>query len=285
MIFFNLLCRIFLDFRGSSVFSLRWIHYQLQTEGHVRFISISSPWWSAWRVCGSSAPPPHCCGWCPQSSLHWLPGSDPPSLSRSARPDRQDPAWTMRQEWEWMSEWMNEWMNRWKNELLFSFLPGDIDAQTELLPSPDVEAQAVVVWGGVEVDDPLEGATWAGLRRRPSALLHHHPPVDQVHPGGFFQLVRTWCFAINWVNNNRIIIFFLTRSSSPWSSGCRGLCRPASPPSSACCCPSGPSQRCSSWCSPDWPRSPPPVCRLQAGRPPLQRNTNDTVTATKHHLH
>lgn len=36
---------------------------------------------------------------------------------------------------------------------------GDVDAQTELLAPPDVEAQAEVVGGGGEVDDPLEGAS------------------------------------------------------------------------------------------------------------------------------
>lgn len=65
---------------------------------------------------------------------------------------------------------------------LSMYLLGHVDAQTELLPSADVEAQAVVVGCGVEVDDPLEGAPRARLRRRLPALLHHHAPVDQVHP-------------------------------------------------------------------------------------------------------
>lgn len=82
------------------------------------------------------------------------------------------------------------------------YLLGDIDAQTKLLPSTDVEAQAVVVWCGVEVDDPLEGASWAGVRGCPSALLHHHTPVYQVHPGRFSGQSGSNIFVINF-NINR----------------------------------------------------------------------------------
>lgn len=42
-------------------------------------------------------------------------------------------------------------------------LLGDVDAETKLLSSADVEAQAVIVGGGVEMDDPLEGAPRARL--------------------------------------------------------------------------------------------------------------------------
>lgn len=61
-------------------------------------------------------------------------------------------------------------------------LLGDIDAQAKLLSPPNVEAQTVVIWGGVKVDNPSEGAAWAGLRRCAPTLLHHHTPVYQVHP-------------------------------------------------------------------------------------------------------
>lgn len=38
-----------------------------------------------------------------------------------------------------------------------------VDAQAKLLPSADVEAQTVVVRGGVQVDDPTQGTVRAGL--------------------------------------------------------------------------------------------------------------------------
>ena len=62
------------------------------------------------------------------------------------------------------------------------YLLGDIDAQAKLLSPSDIEAQTVIIGGGVKVDDSLQGAAWAGLWRCPSTLLHHHTPVYQVHP-------------------------------------------------------------------------------------------------------
>lgn len=67
--------------------------------------------------------------------------------------------------------------------------------------------------------------------------------------------------------------------SSPWSNGCRGSCPPASPPSAAGCCPSGPSRRCSWWCSPSWPRSPPPAYLPRRGQLELQTQVELSVTA------
>lgn len=62
------------------------------------------------------------------------------------------------------------------------FILGDINSQPKLFAPSDVEAQAVVVRGGEEVDDPAQSVVRAGLRGRVAALLHHHPPVNQVHP-------------------------------------------------------------------------------------------------------
>lgn len=62
------------------------------------------------------------------------------------------------------------------------FVLRDVNAESKLFASSDVEAQAVVVRGGEEMDDPAEGVVRAGLWRRVTALLHHHAPVNQVHP-------------------------------------------------------------------------------------------------------
>lgn len=62
------------------------------------------------------------------------------------------------------------------------FVLRDVNAESELFAPSDVEAQAIVIRGGEEMDDPAEGVVRAGLRRRVTALLHHHAPVNQVHP-------------------------------------------------------------------------------------------------------
>ena len=242
----------------------------------------------------------------------------------------------------------------------------DVNPQSELFASSDVEAQTVVVRRGEEVNDAAEGAVRAGLWRRAPALLYHHPPVNQIHPTHTHKHTpaKTFTYAVfclsaglrpasigesnshkgqsgnpstaaTWnqdtvypkrqitsvrdsqvtrlhktrvmqrsVGNNKAVVhifnqnkllqfgkavvmktvdvryhfgrlnsaahpLWLTMWSSPWSSGCRGSCPPASPPSSACCFPSAPSQRCSWWCSPGWPRSPPPAYRPQSAQPAL----------------
>lgn len=53
--------------------------------------------------------------------------------------------------------------------------------------------------------------------------------------------------------------------SSPWSSVFRAPSLPAVGPHAAGCCPSGPSRRCSWWCSPGWCRLPPPACLRRRG--------------------
>lgn len=62
------------------------------------------------------------------------------------------------------------------------FVLRNINPQSELFASSDVEAQAVVIWRGEEMYDPAESAVCTGFRRRSTALLHHHPPVNQIHP-------------------------------------------------------------------------------------------------------
>lgn len=64
----------------------------------------------------------------------------------------------------------------------YVFILRDINAESKLFAPSDVEAQAVVIWGGEEVDDSAQSVVRAGLRRRVTAFLHHHPPVNQVHP-------------------------------------------------------------------------------------------------------
>lgn len=43
------------------------------------------------------------------------------------------------------------------------FVLRDVNAESKLFASSDVEAQAVVVRGGEEMDDPAEGVVRAGL--------------------------------------------------------------------------------------------------------------------------
>lgn len=43
------------------------------------------------------------------------------------------------------------------------FILGDINAESELFASSDVEAQAVVIRSGEEVDNPAESVVCAGL--------------------------------------------------------------------------------------------------------------------------
>lgn len=58
------------------------------------------------------------------------------------------------------------------------FILRNINSQSELFASSDVEAQTAVIWGGEEMDDPAESAVWTGLRWCATTLLNHHPPVN-----------------------------------------------------------------------------------------------------------
>lgn len=62
------------------------------------------------------------------------------------------------------------------------FILRNINSQSKLFASSDVEAQTVVIWCGEEMHDPAESAVWTRLWRCATALLHHHPPVNQIHP-------------------------------------------------------------------------------------------------------
>lgn len=62
------------------------------------------------------------------------------------------------------------------------FILRNINSQSELFASSYVKAQTVVIWRGEEMHDSAESAVWAGLWRCATALLHHHPPVNQIHP-------------------------------------------------------------------------------------------------------
>lgn len=80
------------------------------------------------------------------------------------------------------------------------------------------------------------------------------------------------------------VSFDLTMWSSLWNNGCRGSCPPASPPSAGGCCLSGPSRRCSWWCSPSWPHSPPPAYLPQRAQLELQTQVERSVTRrSKYH--
>lgn len=65
---------------------------------------------------------------------------------------------------------------------LTSVILRNINPQSELFSSSDVEAQTVVIRCGEEMYDPAESAVWTGLWRCTAALLHHHPSVNQIHP-------------------------------------------------------------------------------------------------------
>lgn len=67
---------------------------------------------------------------------------------------------------------------RWRPAL------GDVDAQAELAPPPDVEAQAVVPGGGVKVHDPPQRPVRPIQGGCPATLLHQHAPMREVHPAG-----------------------------------------------------------------------------------------------------
>lgn len=65
---------------------------------------------------------------------------------------------------------------------LLRFILWDVNSKAELFASSYVKTQAVVIWGGEEMDDSTEGAVWAGIWPRAPTFLHHHSPVNQIHP-------------------------------------------------------------------------------------------------------
>ncbi len=59
---------------------------------------------------------------------------------------------------------------------------GDVDAQVVFSSSADVESQAELVLRQMQVNRSTQRSIWAVHRDGSVRFLHHHPPMDQIHP-------------------------------------------------------------------------------------------------------